>query len=113
MQESPEVAIARIQAQSALDIAKIQARQDRDWNETRLEVAEVEAGAEVAAAEATAEVVAAVLDSDDQAPEPAPNPIVVDAPEISDEEIVEDAPPPADEAPAPSAPSKPRGLGMW
>ena len=38
-----EVEIARINAERDIEVAKIGARQDRDWNETRVEVAGIEA----------------------------------------------------------------------
>jgi hypothetical protein len=111
-QESEAVTLARIAKEQAVEVAKIQARQERDWNETRVEVAAIEGEAEVGAAAAEAEVIAAVLTADDTpAEEPAPDPIVIDAPAV-EEEIAEDAPPEND-APAPTVPGKGRGLGMW
>lgn len=105
-----EVEIARINAERDVKVAQISARQEKDWNETRVEVATVEAEAEVAAAEATAEVIGEVLAADAE-PEPDPEPIVIDAPTVEDE-VVDDAPPEND-GPAPHEPSKPRGLGFW
>lgn len=107
-----EVRIAEINAARDIELAKLARRQDADWNETRVEVAAIEADAEVAAAEATAEVVAAVIAGPDDQGDDDPAPIVVEAgPPVDD--VVDDAPPPNDDAPAPSSPGKPRGLGMW
>jgi hypothetical protein len=108
-----EVEIARINAERDIEVAKIGARQDRDWNETRVEVAGIEAEAEVGAAEATAEVVAAVIDNagDD---EPPVDPVQIIAPEMVNNDVDEDAPPALEGGSEPPASeSKPRGLGMW
>jgi len=80
---SAEVEIEKIRAEKEIAIARITARQDRDWNETHLEVATIEAEAEVAAAEATAEVIGEVLAADDEpAEEPDAEPVIVaDVPE--------------------------------
>lgn len=114
-QESEAVMLARIAKEQAIEVAKIQAKQDRDWNETRVKVAEIEGDAEVGAAEAEAEVIATVLAADEpeQLDEPEPEPIVIDAPVIDDQDDAEEAPPPADESHAPREPRKSRGLGMW
>lgn len=109
---SAEVRIAEINAARDIELAKLAARQDRDWNETRIEVAQIEAEAEVGAAEAEAEVIAAVLTADDQEPEPEPEPIVIDAPAVAEDEVIQDAPP-ASDAPAPEPAKKSLGLGMW
>lgn len=58
---SSEVEIARINAERDVKVAQINARQERDWNETRLEETKLETEAEVASAEATAEVIGEVL----------------------------------------------------
>lgn len=113
-QESEAVTLARIAKEQAIEVAKIQAKQERDWNETRVEVAAIEGDAEVGAAEAQAEVVATVLGADaEPADEPEPDPIIVDAPVIDDEETSDDAPPPADDEHSPTPPKKSRGLGFW
>ena len=80
-QESEAVAIARIQAENAVTLAKISARQDRDWNETRVEVAEIEGEAAAEVAQAEAEVVGAILATEGGAEtaEPPGEPIVVEA----------------------------------
>lgn len=86
---SDEVEIARIQAERDIQVAKIGARTEGDYNDTRVAVAEIEGAAEVGAAEATAEAVAAVVDAqapDDELAEPA-EPAVIEVP----------AEPPADE----------------
>ena len=112
-QESEAVTLARIAKEQAIEVAKIQAKQERDWNETRTEVAVIESGAMVEAAEAQAEVVGAVLAADDgQADEGEPEPIVIDAPAVA-EQVDEETLPPADDTHSPTEPRKPRGLGMW
>ena len=113
--ESPEVAIARIQAQSAEAIAKINARSDRDWNESREAVAEIEADAQVDAAETEAAVIAAAIEAGAVAPE-STEPVIIDAPAAEPDDDPEELPPvdAGDGSPAP-APSgkKSLGLGMW
>lgn len=110
--ESPEVAIARIQAASAEAIAKINARSDRDWNESREAVAEIEAGAQVDAAEAEAAVIGAAIEAGVVSEESA-EPVLIDVPEPEPEADPEELPP-AEGSPVP-APSgkKSIGLGMW
>lgn len=108
-QESPEVAIARIQAESALAIEKLRARTSRDFNETSVEVAEIEGEAQVATAEAEAEVIGEILAGD---PEPEGEPIVVEAPEPEPEPEPEpDNAPPVVEVHEPK--SSKRGGGWW
>lgn len=89
----PEVEVARINAERDIAVARLQARQDSEQNETEVEVAAIEAEAEVAAAEAQAEVVAEVLNAGDE-PEPEGEPIVVEAPADPEPDI---PPPPAAE----------------
>lgn len=110
-EESDAVKIARIEAESARELARISARQDKDWNETRIEVAEIEADAEVEAAVAEAEVVGAAIEAGIQ---PEPEPMIIDAPEAIADEQPEDAPPEVEgsEPPAPAAKRK-VGLGAW
>lgn len=114
-QESEAVTLARIAKEQAIEVAKIQAKQERDWNETRVEVAAIEGEAEVGAAEAQAEVIGAVLATDDEPAADEPEPIIIDAPAINDVGLDEpdDALPPADDVTTPRAPGKSRGLGMW
>lgn len=108
--ESDEVKIARINREADVAIAKLGARQDRDWNETRVEVAGIEAEAEVAAAVAEAEVVGAAIEA---GIEPQPEPVIIDAPEAIAEDAPEDAPPPAEGSEPPAPKSKSAGLGFW
>lgn len=107
-----QVRIAEINAARDIELARLARSQEREWNESREVIAEIEATAEVAAAEATAEVVAAVIagpeETDDE-----PAPVVIDAPAVAEEETIEDAPPESD-APAPGPAKKSGlGLGMW
>lgn len=111
--EPVEVTLARLDKERAIEVAKIQARQEREYNETRVEVAEIESAADVAVGEATAEVVAAAI-----APDPVtePDPLVIDAPTLDAppaEPEPEDAPPPAEQGEHEESPRKASGLGMW
>ena len=93
--ESDEVAIARIQAERDVEVARLAARESREANETMVDVAEVQAAADVAEAEATAEVVGAVLAAEAESDQPpAPDPVIVDAPAPEPEPDL--APPPAE-----------------
>lgn len=110
-EESDAVKIARIEAESARELARISARQDKDWNETRVEVAGIEADAEVGAAVAEAEVVGAAIEAGIQ---PEPEPVIMDAPAaVTDEEQPEDAPPPVEGSEPPAAKKRTVGLGAW
>jgi hypothetical protein len=110
-QESEAVAIARIQAENALALARISAREDRNWNETRVEVAEIEAEAEVASATAEAEVIGEIIAAEGAPAEgEAGEPIVVELPD-----------PPAEPEPAAAEPpvvethpvKETKGGGYW
>lgn len=111
MPESDEVKIARIQKEERVEVARLQRSQEAHYDETRVEVAEIEAGGQVATAEALAPAIAAAGDS---GPEPEPVPVVVEgdpAPEPDPEPELPDVEPPPliDEAIEP--PAKPSG--MW
>jgi hypothetical protein len=110
-EESDEVKIARINREADIRIAQLSARQDRDWNETRVEVAEIEAGAEVESAVAEAEIIGAALEASDV---PEAEPIEIIAPDmVQDVDVdLEEELPPTEGSPVPSE-SKPHGLGMW
>lgn len=113
--ESAEVAIARINAESALAIAKLQARTDVHQvdtiTEAEQEIAEIETGAIVAAAAVEGEIIAAEGDTD---PAPTgPDPIILDAPAPVADDEPEDELPVADDEHQPTEPRKSRGLGMW
>jgi hypothetical protein len=121
-QESAEVAIARINADSALEIAKLQASADRSIAKT-----EAEAAVEVASQESDAmqavyadeeadehvtdaiNAVAAGLDpvADEPAEEPAPPVVMLNDNESHDEETIQ----PHEEEH--ETRKKSRGLGMW
>jgi hypothetical protein len=109
--ESPDVAIARIQAESAFKIAQLQARADKHAVDTvaeaELEIAETEAEADVLQAEAIGDAVEAGL-----APEEIP---VITVDETPVDEVPQEDPldPPDDPGgPDTSAPRK-RSLGAW
>lgn len=112
--EPVEVQLARIAKEQAVEVAKISARQDHDWNETRVEVAAIEAEAEVGAATAEAEVLGELLNADSSEQEP----FIIDAPPAPDPMPESDptddaAPPPVeDHEPDDDKPRK-RSLGMW
>ncbi len=114
--ESPEVAIARINAERDIAVAKLQARMAREELAIVEEVAETEAEAEVGAAVAEAAGMAAaaeVIAGTDAEPEPEPEPFVIDAPQQIVEDVHDDAPPPAEGSPAPEPQRKRTGLGVW
>jgi hypothetical protein len=106
----PAVEIARIEAERDVKVAQIGARQDKAWNETRVEVAELEAEAEVAAAVAGAEVVGAAIEAGIQ---PEPEPVIIDAPEAIADDAPDDAPPEVEGSEPPAAKRKTVGLGAW
>jgi hypothetical protein len=101
---NPEVEIARINASRDVEVAKLAARQEKDWNETRIAETEVEAAAatETAAIEAESGVEAAEAVADALTPEPDPA-VVIEAPDTGpaeEEPTIEPAdggnePPPA------------------
>lgn len=76
---SAEVEIAKINAERDVEVAKISARTDRDYNETRTEVAQIEADAQVAEATVEAELIGdAITAGIEPEPEPEPVPVVVE-----------------------------------
>jgi len=89
-----EVEIARINAKRDVEVARLSAGVERDWNETRVEVAEVEAVAGVEAAEAVADALTDVLAPPEPEPAPAPEIIVEPEPEPEPELEPEVMPPP-------------------
>lgn len=113
-QESEAIILARIEKEKAIELAKLARSTERDWNETRVEVAEIEAEAEVASAEATAEVVAAVIE---EGAAPAADgdqePIVIDAVATAEDDEPDDAPPEVEGSEPPAPKSKSSGLGFW
>lgn len=112
---SAEVEIARINAERDVKVAQIQSRQDANWNETQVEVAEVEAEAEVATAEATAEIIGEVLAAEGGEPEADPAAAEGGDP---DPVVVVEAPDPGPEVPAPpqleeTKPETKKSPGYW
>jgi hypothetical protein len=110
--EPVEVQLARIAKEQAIEVARIQARQDRNWNETRVEVAEIDAEASTAAAVAEAQIVGAALEASDP-PEPPPEPIEIVAPPVDDDQGDDEELPPAEGSPVPTQHRKRVGLGAW
>jgi hypothetical protein len=109
---SAEVQIARINADRDIRLAELARSSDKDWNETRVEVARVEADADMVAAVAEAEVLGDVVAAGTESPPPAE---IVNAPEADVEEVADDAPPPVEtEGSEPPTPErKTIGLGAW
>lgn len=107
---SPEVEIARINAARDIKVAQVAARQDKDWNETRVEVAEIEAGAEVEAAVAEAVIVGAAIEG---GIEEQPEPVIIDAPTAIADEVPDDAPPEVEGSAPPEPKAKASGIGFW
>jgi len=114
-QVNPEVEIARINAESALAIAKLQSRTDKS-------VSEIEAESAVEVAEAQAEIMGTVLlaeanATDEVADEvPESSPVVVSTPIIDSGNDIEEAPEPPkhDESEDEPKPKKRSfGLGAW
>lgn len=89
-----ELEIARVNAKRDVEIARITAGQDRDWNETKVEVAAIEAEAGVEAAEAVADALADVVAPPEPEPAPAPEIVVEPEPEPEPEPLDEVMPPP-------------------
>jgi hypothetical protein len=107
---NPEVEIARINADRDVSVARLQARQDADWNETRVEVAGIEAGALVAEAEVTAEVIGAAIEAGAEASvegDEAGEPVIVVADPGAEEPA---APPPPELEGDNSGPKKSKGI---
>jgi hypothetical protein len=107
---NPEVEIARIQADRDVKVAQLQHRDELAYNETRVEVAGIEADAQVdtaaVQAEAIAEIVAAEGEADVEQTDTGPEPVIVEAaPEPGP-----DAPPPP-ESPMPSP--SPGKKSLW
>lgn len=115
--ESPEVAIARIQADSALAIAKLQARADAHVAEVAAEGAVDAVEAEGEADVAVAEVIAPELGDMLSPPDDPAAPVVIEAPPAEAEPDDELAPPEAghehDHEAGPEPARKHRGLGLW
>lgn len=110
--ENPEVAIARINAESALQIAKLAARtethQTEVWAETDIAIAETTAEGDLAE---TALVAEALVEGVEPEPEVEPAPVVIMndnedetsvLPELPDAEVSHE-----------ETPKKSRGMGMW
>jgi hypothetical protein len=109
--EPVEVTLARIEADKAIAVARIEAGAIRAEAASAEVIAETEADAAVDAAEVQAEVIGAAIEGSDQ---PAPEPLQIIAPEFTNtvEAEAEDAPPEVEGSAPPEQPAK-RGLGMW
>jgi hypothetical protein len=91
-----DVEIARIQAERDIEVAKIGARQDKDWNETRVEVAAIESEAMVGAAEAEAEVIGEIIAAETGTEEEGDPPAVILTAEPEEDDGEDLAPPEAE-----------------
>lgn len=111
--EDPQVAIARINAERDMAIAKITARQEQQWNESREAIAEIEADTAAEVAVAEAEVLGAILATEGGDGEG--DPVIIDAPPVDAGDPEPDAGdlPPVEGSPVPAPVRKSRGLGMW
>jgi hypothetical protein len=109
--EPMEVTLRRLAKEEAIEVAKINARVDREYNETRIEVAEIETEAMVEAAVVEGEVIAAAIEASDV---PAAEPIDYVAPDlIVDQDVdVDQELPEIEGSPVPDD-KKSAGLGMW
>lgn len=108
-----DVQIARINADRDIEIARIQARIDKDRHETELAEASIEASTEMVTATAEAEIIGAALEAG--ASEPPPPAEIINAPE-ADLEVADDSPPPVEETEGSQPPAPERktiGLGAW
>ena len=111
--ESEAITLARIAAQQAVDVARIESSATKHVADIQAEaaadVAETVADAEVESAVAEAELLGDAIEASDTDPAEI---IVPPAEPVADEEP-EDAPPPAEGSPVPETHRKGRGLGMW
>lgn len=105
---NPEVEIARINAKRDVEVARLSAGQDRDWNETQTEIAEIEAVSGVAEAEAVAGALTDVLAPPDPEPMPEADPIVITDPGPAEPDV---APPPAGDSAG--IPKEPKSKPIW
>lgn len=108
--EPVEVVLARIEADRAIQVARIEASARRTELDTAETIAETQADAEVAAAVAEAEVVGAAIEA---GIEPAPEPMIIDAPTAIADDEPSDAPPEAEGSAPPEPKHKASGIGFW
>jgi hypothetical protein len=109
--ESEAVTLARIDADRAIQVAKIEAGAVRAEVAVTEAVAEIEADAAVDAAEVQADVIGAAIEASDL---PPAEPLEFIAPDIiNDVDVVDDDSPPETEgSPVPDAPAK-ASFGAW
>jgi DNA repair exonuclease SbcCD ATPase subunit len=109
--EDREIALAKINADRDIQVARINARIERDGLETAEEIAEIQADAEVDAAVAEAEIIGAALEASDI---PEAEPIEVLVPDVVQDVDVDQTEelPPTEGSPVPDEPRR-HGLGMW
>lgn len=108
--EPMEVTLARIEADRAIQVARISANAQRAEAAAAGEIAETQADASVDAAEVQAEVIAAAIEGSDQ---PPPEPLEVIAPEFVNNDVDIDDAPPAPEGSEPPAPKEKATFGAW
>lgn len=103
---SDAVRIAELETHRDIEVARLGRAEERDYNETRVEVAEIEAAAEVETAAVQAEVIAEVIAAEGEASieesaEGGAEPVIVEA--IEPETPAEEPPPVIDTEPEPPA----------
>lgn len=108
----PAVEIARINADRDVQVARLQARMQRDELETAETIAEVQAEADVAAAVAEAEIIGDAIETSGADTDMA-EPVIIDAPEAIADDAPDDAPPEVEGSEPPAAKRKSIGLGAW
>lgn len=109
--DSEAVTLAKLESKTRIELARIEAGKDRDWNETCLEEAGIEANAVVEAAAIEAAVIGEAIES---AGVSEPDPVVIDVPGQPDPEPDVEELPPVEGSPVPT-PARKRsiGLGAW
>lgn len=111
--ESEAVVLARIAKEQAIEVERIRSGATRAEAAAAVEVAAAQAAAVVDSAEAEAELLGDAIEAaagDDGAPDPIE---IIAPPPDEPDETPDEAPPAADDTHQPTAPRKPRGLGMW
>ncbi|HLK00481.1 MAG TPA: hypothetical protein VKU39_11310 [Streptosporangiaceae bacterium] len=92
-----DVEVARIEGETAVELAKLDIKREEIWQETR-----------VAELEGQVSGMREILDRLTAPPEPPPAPEPEPEPEIAD-----DGPPPPDDKPAPAPPAPKKSKGWW
>lgn len=110
--EPVEVTLARIEADRAIQVARIEAGARRAEADAIVDAAHEDARGEIGAAEAEAEIIGDAIEAA-ATPEEAAEIILPEPPEETVEETPGDAPPEVEGSPVPEPHRKSRGIGMW